>query len=183
MIKVSLADEDEEEMEDRENEDDETSNDAMEDDVEGNDEKMNQIEPLQLETENNVNDDDIEDSFIEGVVENIHDLSVDYCQQTVEDVLSKCRTLIKVIKKGAILTAFAEENRWNPTYYILETLNIYHEILHALFSSKYKFDITKKQREKLADCELNSDCWVTIESLLVILKPFDMGTKLISGST
>ena len=72
--------------------------------------------------------------------------------------------------------------RWNSTYKMLETLNMYKILINELFQNKTNLNITKKQLQRLSSYEFSSDCWHTVEMLIKVLKPFYRGTKAISGT-
>ena len=72
--------------------------------------------------------------------------------------------------------------RWNSTFKLLETLNLYRPIIIDLFQNKVDLDISKKQYQRLAALEFSSDCWYVIELLMKVLKPFYAATKAIGGS-
>ena len=48
--------------------------------------------------------------------------------------------------------------RWNSTFKMLETLNLYRPIIIDLFQNKVDRDIAKKQYQRLAALEFSSDC-------------------------
>ncbi|CAF1421005.1 unnamed protein product [Didymodactylos carnosus] len=116
-------------------------------------------------------EDETTDNLVEGVIQ---DVSTEGVEETVGEVLFKCRQLITMIRKSTMLTAFVNatraeinqaktnkitrnlsldvRNRWNSICYLLETLMMFGDILNALFRAKTTYDITTRKREKLTTC-------------------------------
>ena len=109
-----------------------------------------------------------------------------------------------MIKRTSILSAFVEKNRtsynskvskdkrirrrlsndvktrWNSSFKMLSTLNLYRDIITDMFKCKANIDITSKQRKKLARIELTTDQWDLVKLLITLLAPFYSATKALS---
>lgn len=124
------------------------------------------------------------------------DSSSDF-QQHVANLMSKCRSLVKMIKKSTCLTRYMDKlkmdykierslsidckSRWNSTKFMIENLLIFKPLIVQLHADKHDLPLLSKQKQKLANLELNSDEWRLVTSFDNILAPFYHATKLISG--
>lgn len=146
--------------------------------------------------------DDSEDQFFlstdfwdEDIVLNFS--SSNDLQKKVSNLMVKCRSLIKMIKKSTCLTLYMDKlktihqierslsmdckSRWNSTKFMTENLLIFKPLIVKLHSDKHDLSLTNKQKQKLANLELTSDEWRMVTSVDNILSPFYHTTKLISG--
>jgi hypothetical protein len=150
------------------------------------------------------NDDEITDNFVEGV--NTEETILDNIQQKIADVIDKIREIVNKIKSSSILTAFIEKKRlifnsrvkqrkkikrhlaidvrtrWNSTYKMLCTVNMYRDIINDLFKSKGSFGFTAKQRLNFTRIELSTDQWDLLKLLIGLLQPFYSATKVLSNT-
>lgn len=123
----------------------------------------------------------------------------------VKEVIDKTREIVKTIKISSILTGFIEKKRlnfnahvkqqrrikrrlgmdvrtrWNSTYKMLYTVNVYRDFINDLFKSKGSLGLTAKQRRKLTSVELSSDQWDLLNMIISLLHPFYSATKVLSN--
>ena len=115
----------------------------------------------------------------------------------IASLITKCRSLIKMIKKSTSLTLYMDKlkttnqierslsidckSRWNSTKFMTENLLIFKPLIIQLHSDKYDLPLNNKQKQKMANLELTGDEWRMVASLDNILAPFYHATKLISG--
>ena len=149
-------------------------------------------------------DGEIIDNFVEGI--NIDETLLDYIPQMVKHVIDKTREIVKTIKASSILTSFIERKRlsfnarvkkqkqikrrlgmdvrtrWNSTYKMLHTVNVYRDFINDLFKSKGSLGLTAKQRKKLTSVELSSDQWDILNMIISLLHPFYSATKVLSNT-
>jgi hypothetical protein len=116
-------------------------------------------------------DDEHYDEGLDGVVGNweegvIEDISSISCleQCTVNKAIKKCRSLVKMVRKSSILSAFFNHHkiqlkievslmgdcrsRWNSTFRLIKAMILYKPIINRLYAERYHLDLTKKQRTK-----------------------------------
>ena len=121
----------------------------------------------------------------------------DDLQQLISNTINKCRSIIKMIKKSSILTAYVDKlkashkirrrlsiyckTRWNSSKYMLETLLKYKAIICRLHSDRHELSLSSKKVLKIMNLELSSNEWHLIEAIDHVLAPFSNATKLISG--
>jgi hypothetical protein len=114
------------------------------------------------------------------------------------DLFHKCRSLIKIVRRSQILTAYVDlqrtklglsrrlvldcRSRWNSTYLSLSTLLDHKQAMSNLFASKRQLILPVKQKETLGGLELSSDDWAIVSYVIQILDPFYQATQLLSGS-
>ncbi|CAF3250677.1 unnamed protein product [Rotaria sp. Silwood2] len=191
----------------REDSDEEDNNNINQDDDGGNFSDEGDSISINSESDIEGSDDSYQNNFEVGI--DVHPSETSDLLSPEPDpriclVVEKSRQLIDIIKDSSILSSFIKKKkqeynqyndskvkcslfldvrtRWNSTYKMLHTLNIYRPIIIELFQNKTNLDITKKQQQRLNALELRSDCWYVIELLIKILKPFYRATKAISGS-
>jgi hypothetical protein len=149
-------------------------------------------------------DDETTDNFIEGV--NTEEILLDDLQKKVRGVIDITREIVKTAKRTTILSNFIEKKRlkinlnrrkdkkinrhlsidvktrWNSTFKMLSTINIYRDIINEMFKSKGSLGLTAKQRRKLTRIELTTDQWDLLELLVMLLQPFYSATKVLSNA-
>ncbi|CAF1296179.1 unnamed protein product [Rotaria sordida] len=149
-------------------------------------------------------DDEATDNFIEGI--NTEETLLDYIPQMVKDTIDKTREIVNTIKGSSILTSFIEKQRlnfnvrvnkknkikrrlvidvrtrWNSTYKMLHTVNLYRDFINDMFKSKGSLDLSAKQRRKLTRVELSSDEWDLLNLIISLLHPFYSATKVLSNT-
>ncbi|CAF4974750.1 unnamed protein product, partial [Rotaria sp. Silwood1] len=210
IVEVSDIENDRELTEpDNENED---SNDEEDNSIAEGDSGGNSLDEYESISENSECDSEhsaeaLKDNFEVEVDINSNDSSDSSSTQLdthISLIVEKSRQLIGLIKDSSILSSFINRKaneynqysnskikrslildvgtRWNSSYKMLYTLNLYRPIIIELFQNKTNLDITKKKQQHLTSLEFTSDCWYTIELLIKILKPFYRATRAISGS-
>ncbi|CAF1538917.1 unnamed protein product, partial [Didymodactylos carnosus] len=118
-------------------------------------------------------------------------------QKIIFNALSKCRALIKFIKKSSILSSYFDtekhklkkkrtlqldvRTRWNSTYYMIDGLLNLKLVMAKMFDDKNHLKIKNKLKQKLNELELTSNEWSVLSLLHDVLKPFYRATQLISG--
>ncbi|CAF1212449.1 unnamed protein product [Rotaria sordida] len=126
-------------------------------------------------------DDEIFDNFIEGV--NTEEIQLDDIQRKVREVIDITRDIVKTANKTSILSSFIDKKRsdmntylskhnqikrrlsidvrtrWNSTFKMLSTINIYRDIINDMFKSKGSLGLTANQRKKLTQLELSTGQW------------------------
>jgi len=117
--------------------------------------------------------------------------------ELIMKLLKKCRTLATATKKSSIISNFMRSHRllykinktinidcrsrWNSTFVLIDSVDRLKPILMKLFADKKTLKLRKEQFEKLAAIELNHDDWEFLSSLHLVLKPFFLGTVMMSG--
>jgi hypothetical protein len=116
----------------------------------------------------------------------------------------ECRELVSTVKYSNVFRLFTKElvneynnnneekikrslqldvkSRWNSTFYMLESLELFRPIIDSLLKNVRKMNLTKKQVTKLMQLEISNNSWTIILSLVKVLEPFKNATKLISAS-
>ena len=118
-------------------------------------------------------------------------------QLLISNTITKCRSIIKMIKKSSILTAYVDKlkvvhkvrrslsidckTRWNSSKYMFETLLKHKPIICRLHSDRHDLSLSSKTVLKIMNLELSSYEWHLIEAIDHVLAPFSNATKLISG--
>lgn len=107
--------------------------------------------------------DDVVGSWEQGVVES--DNSVVYAEQlTINQAITKCRCLVKMVGKSSILSMFFAHykeklkikssmmidcrSRWNSTFRLIRTVLLHKPIINRLYAEKYGLNLTKSQRSR-----------------------------------
>ena len=124
------------------------------------------------------------------------DLSNDL-QRVISNIMSKCRSLIKMISKSSNLTSYIDKlkvihkirhslsidckSRWNSTKFMMGNLLTFKRLIVQLHSDKHDLSLSSKQKQKLTRLELTSDEWRMVGSIDHVLTPFYNATKLMSG--
>jgi hypothetical protein len=125
------------------------------------------------------------------------DLEATDVQEAISDTIAKCRSLIKIVKKSSILTAYVEKvkaaqkirrnlsldckSRWNSSQLMIETFLKFKSVITQLQSDKHDLPISSKKKTKLTSIELSSNEWRLLSAIHEVLTPFLNATKLISG--
>ena len=115
----------------------------------------------------------------------------------VMDLLRKIRLLVTLTKKSYIISNFIRTNklllklnktlnndcqsRWNSTYILIDSLLKLKTLILKLFTEKKNLNLNKKQVEKLSMIELNNGDWEFLSYMHYVLKPFYLGTVMMSG--
>ncbi|CAF3243510.1 unnamed protein product, partial [Rotaria sp. Silwood2] len=121
------------------------------------------------------------DNFVEGV--NSEEVVLDDLQQKLREVILIARDIVNTTKKNIKRRLSIDvRTRWNSTYKMLSTMNIYRDVINDLFKSKGSLGLTSKQRRKLTRIELSTDQWDLLEMVIALLQPFYSATKLLSNS-
>jgi hypothetical protein len=113
------------------------------------------------------------------------------------NVLTKCRSIAKVVKRSTIISEFIRteqqlskykltirhdcKTRWNSTFVLTHSLIQLKHYVIKLFSEKRSFKLRKDQMDKLMSIELDYENWELLSSLNYVLKPFFFATTVISG--
>jgi hypothetical protein len=155
------------------------------------------------------NDEDDEeeettDHFIEGVNDN--EVSLDQISETVNDLIEKIREIVTMIKSSSVFTSFMErirltfnarakkhekinrrlivdvKSRWNSTYKMIYTFNMYRDFINDLFKSKGSLGLNRKQKCRFTRLELSVDQWDILQSIIELLHPFYSATKVLSDT-
>ncbi|CAF3423401.1 unnamed protein product, partial [Rotaria sp. Silwood2] len=150
-------------------------------------------------------DEETIDNFIEGV--NTEVILLDDLQNQVKKVIDITRRIVNTTKRTSTLSAFVEKKRmnynlkvsknkrikrqlskdvktrWNSSFKMLSTIDLYRDIITDMFKCKGNIGITSKQRKKLARIELTTDQWDLIKLLITLLEPFYSATKALSTTT
>ncbi|CAF2243864.1 unnamed protein product, partial [Rotaria magnacalcarata] len=112
-------------------------------------------------------DQETTDNFVDGV--NIEEVVLDDLQQK-----SSRSPKNKKVKRRLCIDI---RTRWNSTYKMLFTMNLYRDIINDLFKLKGSLGLTAKQRRKLTRIELSTDQWdlryPTIGSALYIIRSLE----------
>ena len=124
------------------------------------------------------------------------DLSNDL-QRVISNIMTKCRSLIKMINKSSNLTTYMDQlkvvhkvrrglsidckSRWDSTKFMMENLLLFKRLIVQLHSDKHDLSLNSKQKQKLTSLELPSDEWRMVSSIDHVLTPFYNATKLMSG--
>lgn len=124
------------------------------------------------------------------------DLSNDL-QRVISNIMKKCRSLIKMIKKSSNLTSYMDKmkvvhkirhslsidckSRWNSTKFMMGNLLTFKPLIVQLHSQKHDLCLSYQQKQKLTSLELTSDEWRMVVSIDHVLTPFYNATKLMSG--
>jgi hypothetical protein len=135
------------------------------------------------------------DQWEEGIMVDV-DLSNDL-QRVISNIMSKCRSLIKMISKSSNLTSYIDKlkvihkirhslsidckSRWNSTKFMMGNLLTFRRLIVQLHSDKHDLSLSSKQKQKLTRLELTSDEWRMVGSIDHVLTPFYNATKLMSG--
>ncbi|CAF1168436.1 unnamed protein product [Rotaria sp. Silwood1] len=185
---------------------DETSkeDDDVDGELESNDQLTDTSTDEEWTDEEDDNDEEIVDNFVEGI--NMDETSLDYIPQMIKDVIDKTREIINTIKGSSILTSFIEKKRlhfnarakkqkkikrrliidvktrWNSTYRMLHTINLYRNFINDLFKSKGTLGLSVKLRRKLTRVELSTDEWDSLNLIISLLYPFYSATKVLSNA-
>jgi len=152
-----------------------------------------------------------EESGEEAEAEDNDYLSVDYwangvntdpdlaneLQQTIGNILHKCRSTVKMINKSSNLTMYMDQlkenskiehglsldckSRWNSTKYMVENILKFKALIGQLHSDKHGLYLTNEGIQKLTSFELSSDEWFMINSINQVLTPFHKATAMMSG--
>ena len=117
--------------------------------------------------------------------------------ELVMDLLKKIRILATATKKSYIISNFIRTNkllfklnkslsndcksRWNSTFILIDSLLQLKPLILKLFIEKKNLNLRKEQIEKLTMIELNHDDWEFLSYLYYVLKPFYLGTVMMSG--
>jgi hypothetical protein len=116
----------------------------------------------------------------------------------------ECRELVSTVKYSNVFRLFTKElvneynnnnekkikrtlqadvkSRWNSTFYMLESIELFRPIIDNLLKNVRKMNLSRKQVAKLMKLELSNNSWEIISSLVKVLEPFQNATKLISAS-
>lgn len=139
------------------------------------------------------------DNYIEDNWSSTIDIHVSITDEInlVIDLLHKIRLLATLNKKSYIISNFIRKNklllklnktlnsdcqsRWNSTYILLDSLLQLKPLVLKLFFEKKNLNLNKKQVDKLSMIELNNDDWEFLSYLHHVLKPFYLGTVMMSG--
>ncbi|CAF3710437.1 unnamed protein product [Rotaria sp. Silwood1] len=186
IVEVSDIENDRELTEpDNENED---SNDEEDNSIAEGDSGGNSLDEYESISENSECDSEhsaeaLKDNFEVEVDINSNDSSDSSSTQLdthISLIVEKSRQLIGLIKDSSILSSFINRKaneynqysnskikrslildvgtRWNSSYKMLYTLNLYRPIIIELFQNKTNLDITKKKQQHLTSLEFTSDC-------------------------
>ncbi|CAF5101548.1 unnamed protein product, partial [Rotaria sp. Silwood1] len=117
--------------------------------------------------------------------------------ELIMDLLKKCRILATLSKKSSIVSNFIRTNqllikvnktlnndcksRSNSTYILLDALIDLKPVMMKLFNEKRTLSLRRVQLDKLAMTELNNQDWDFLSSLHHVLRPFYLGTVMMSG--
>ncbi|CAF3145018.1 unnamed protein product [Rotaria sp. Silwood2] len=180
------------------------SNDDVDGELESNHQLTDAATDEEWTDEEDDNDEEIVDNFVEGI--NMDETSLDYIPQMIKDVIDKTREIINTIKGSSILTSFIEKKRlhfnarakkqkkikrrliidvktrWNSTYKMLHTINLYRNFINDLFKSKGTLGLSVKLRRKLTRVELSTDEWDSLNLIISLLYPFYSATKVLSNA-
>jgi hypothetical protein len=131
---------------------------------------------------------------------------LDDLQKQVKKVVDITREIVTTTKRTTILSTFIEKKRinynlkvskekrirrrlsndvktrWNSSFRMLSTVDLYRDIITDMFKFKGYIDITNKQRKKLTRIELTTDQWDLLKLLIALLKPFYSATKVLSNT-
>ena len=118
-------------------------------------------------------------------------------EMVISNILKKCRSIIKMIKKSSNLTSYMDKlkaankirsglsidckSRWNSTKFMIDNMIKLKSLVVQLHSEKHDLSLTKGQKGKLTKLELTSDQWRMLMSINQVLTPFYNATKLMSG--
>ncbi|CAF1202142.1 unnamed protein product, partial [Didymodactylos carnosus] len=118
-------------------------------------------------------------------------------QETVANLLKKCRSLVNMIKRSSILTSFFDcermkanikctlsgdmKTRWNSSFIMINSLLKLRVIIETLFKEKYDLNVRRDQITRLIAMELLTDDWTLLEKLHYVLEPFYVATTIMSG--
>ncbi|CAF3435850.1 unnamed protein product, partial [Rotaria sp. Silwood2] len=155
-----------------------------EDDVSSNDEDVNEIQARDL----------IDDNWSKDVES---DVAATEEVELVMKALTKCRKIATITKKSTIIANFIRahksfykinktinidcKSRWNSTFCLIDSLIDAKPLLMKLFVEKETLQLRKEQLNKLESIELNKDDWDFLSSLHHVLRPFFLGTIMMSG--
>ncbi|CAF3627229.1 unnamed protein product [Rotaria sp. Silwood1] len=178
--------------------------DDVDGELESNDQLTDAATDEEWTDEEDDNHEEIVDNFVEGI--NMDETSLDYIPQMIKDVIDKTREIINTIKGSSILTSFIEKKRlhfnarvkkqkkikrrliidvktrWNSTYKMLHTINLYRNLINDLFKSKGTLGLSVKLRRKLTRVELSTDEWDILNLIISLLYPFYSATKVLSNT-
>ncbi|CAF1068170.1 unnamed protein product [Didymodactylos carnosus] len=110
---------------------------------------------LDIITNNNADDEEINDNWAMDVIQDETGMIPD--QETVGNLLKKCRSLVNMIKRSSILTSFFDcermkanikctlsgdmKTRWNSSFIMIKSLLKLRMIIETLFKEKYELFI------------------------------------------
>ncbi|CAF1480303.1 unnamed protein product, partial [Didymodactylos carnosus] len=96
-------------------------------------------------------------------------------------ILSKYVSKAKIqfgIKRSLSLDV---KNRWNSSFYMMETFLMMKNVIIALHNDKNGLQIKPEQRTRLGNLDMTTDEWALLETIQNVLKLFDGATKIVSG--
>ncbi len=151
-----------------------------------------------------VDEDEVDDEnmveFIFDVWSISYDVEVNPAEQKLRiiSLLKKCRAIASIIKRSSIISEYFRKerksiksdktvrgdckSRWNSTFTLIHSLIDLKNLIIKLFSDKRSLKLRRDQIIKLTTIELNSEDWELLNSLDEVLKPFFLGTELMSGA-
>ena len=118
----------------------------------------------------------------------------------ISDIMKKCRSIIKTIRKSSILHEIIQEGarslslkgglvsdtkiRWNSSAKLIQRLLAHESILKEFYEKLESINgITVQQRQKLIEAELSEADWNILHVLSPILEKFHSATKIIRDAT
>lgn len=163
----------------------EDNQDNFDDDIIDNDDVMKFIQQS------------IRDNWSEGVEIDPDDPSLTGEQKTILSLITKCRSLINMIKKSSVLTLYFNNQRtilkikhnmlrdvctrWNSTFLMIYSLRCVRPALESLYNNIYSLDIPFEQIQKLNKLEISTTEWNYLNQLYSVLMVFHKATKAISA--
>lgn len=112
-------------------------------------------------------------------------------------LMKKCRSLINITKKSAILLNYFNQlrtkwnvkrgiggdciTRWNSTFVMIDSLISLKSLIIKFFDDKYRMHLRRDVITKLISIELENDDWQLMIDISTVLKPFFLATKLMSA--
>ncbi|CAF1613249.1 unnamed protein product [Didymodactylos carnosus] len=142
------------------------------------------------------NSDLITDNWAEDVET---ETTPEQVQQSVIDVLKKCRTIATLTKKSSVIAEYCRQQkellnlnrsllidcptRWNSTYALIESILQLKALLEKLFSDKRALQLQKTQIDKLISIEFLPEDYDILVNLQYVLKPFFKAITLMSGQS
>jgi hypothetical protein len=153
-----------------------------------------------IDTDEDEMDDEIMVDFIFDVWSINFDVEVNPTEEKLRIIglLKKCRAIASIIKRSSIVSEYFRKeqkltksdktvrgdckSRWNSTFTLIHSLMDLKNMIIKLFSDKRSLKLRRDQILKLTTIELNSEDWELLNTLDEILKPFFLGTELMSGS-
>lgn len=151
-----------------------------------------------VEFDESVNDDEskgIYDDWCFGLTKNGE--HSDEQRKTIHLTIAKCRQVVTMTKKSSVLGNYLDKlrnslnttrglandcpTRWNSTFHMIESFLASKNLLAKLFGEKNLLNIRKDLVDKLGSFELQRNDWLLLLDLHIVLKPFELATRLMSG--